>query len=249
MRLILLDLILDNNEFLDEIVHGRVNNFVGRHECFEVVGVENVDVGGEVVFRLNKFELGFESRVLLSKSAELLLLIPVDLLGLINELCQVVGDFGLLFDLGLKLGDDLSGLAVPLLVLLELYVGLQHLLVKFKLLLEQVIVLLLLLVELDGEFMVVLLGGLLLRDQLLHLDVLVALQLGLQTLDGHVLAGKGLFLELLVLDLGEALGLGQLVLLLAQVLSNVLKLLHLDLLHLQVDTRIEDLIAQLGFLS
>lgn len=185
----------------------------------------------------------------MSKSAELLLLSPVDLLGLINELCQVVGDLGLLFDLCLKLGDDLSGLAVPLLVFLELYVGLQHLLVKFELLLEQVIVLLLLLVELDGKFMVVLLGSLLLCDQLLHLDVLVTLQLGLQTLDGHVLAGKGLFLELLVLDLGKALGLGQLVLLLAQVLSDVLELLHLDLLHLQVDTGIEDLIAQLGFLS
>ncbi len=198
---------------------------------------------------MNKFELGFESRVLLSKSAELLLLSPVDLLGLINELCQVVGDLGLLFDLDLKLGDHLSGLRVPLLVLLELYVGLQHLLVKFELLLEQVIVLLFLLVKLDGKFMVVLLGSLLLRDQLLHLDVLVTLQLSLQTLDGHVLAGESLFLELLVLDLGKALGLGQLVLLLAQVLSDVLELLHLDLLHLQVDTRIEDLIAQLGFLS
>lgn len=185
----------------------------------------------------------------MSKSAELLLLIPVDLLGLINELCQVVGDLGLLFDLCLKLGDYLSGLAVPLLVLFELYVGLQHLLVKFELLLEQVIVLLLLLVELDSKFMVVLLGSLLLRDELLNFNVLVALQLGLQTLDGHVLAGEGLFLELLILDLGEALGLGKLILLLAQVLSDVLELLHLDLLHLQVDTRIEDLIAQLGLLS
>ena len=109
--------------------------------------------------------------------------------------------------------------------------------------------LLLLLVELDGQLVVVLLGSLLLRDQLLHLDVLVALELSLETLDSQVFPRESLLLELLVLDLRHFAGLSQLVLLVTQVLSDVLQLLHLDLLHLQIDTRVENLIAQLSLFS
>ena len=97
--------------------------------------------------------------------------------------------------------------------------------------------------------MIVLLGGLLLRDELLDLDVLVALELGLESLDGEVVPGEGLLLELLVLNLSHALGLSQLVLLLTQVLRDVLQLLHLDLLHLQVHSRVENLITQLRLLG
>ena len=108
---------------------------------------------------------------------------------------------------------------------------------------------LLLLIQLDCQLVIVLLGGLLLRDEFLDLDVFVALELGLESLDGEVFPREGLFLELLVFDLGHALGLSQLVLLLTEVLGDVLQLLHLDLLHLQVHSRIENLITQLSLLG
>jgi hypothetical protein len=208
-----LDLVLNDNKFLDEVVHGRVYNLVSRHKCFEVVRVEDIDVGGEVVFGLNELQLGLESGILLSEAAELLLFGLVDLLGLVDFEREVVGDLGLLLDLGLELGNDLGGLGVSYLVFFVLDVSLEHLLVKIELLIEQVVVLLLLLVELDGQLVVVLLGSLLVRDQLLHLDVLVALELGLETLDGQVFPRESLLLELLVLDLRHFPCLSQLVLL------------------------------------
>lgn len=244
-----MDLVLDDNKFLDEVVHGRVYNLVSRHKCFEVVRVEDIDVGGEVVFGLNELQLGLESGILLSEAAELLLLGLVNLLGLVDFEREVVGDLGLLLDLGLELGNDLGGLGVSYLVFFVLDVSLEHLLVKIELLIEQVVVLLLLLVELDGQLVVVLLGSLLLRDQLLHLDVLIPLELGLETLDGQVFPRESLLFELLVLLLRHFPCFSQLVLLVTQVVGDVLQLLHLDLLHLQIDTRVENLIAQLRLLS
>ena len=94
-----------------------------------------------------------------------------------------------------------------------------------------------------------LLGSLLLSNQLLHFNVLVTLKLGLKTLQSQVLLGCSLLLELLVLDLSESLGLIELLLLVIEVLSDVLELLNLDLLHFKVDSGVEDLFAQLSFFS
>ena len=141
-----MDLILDYNKFLDEVVHGRVYNLVSRHKCFEVVRVEDVDVGGEVVLGLNELEFGLECGILLSEAAELLLFGLVDLFGLIDEVREVVGDLRLFLDLSLEFGNDLRGLGISYLVFFVLDVSLKHLLVQFELLFKKVIVFLLLLV-------------------------------------------------------------------------------------------------------
>ena len=81
---VLLDLVLNDYEFLNEVVHCGVHDLVGRHECLEVVRVEHVHICGEVVLGLNELQLGLKSCVLLCESPKLLFLSLVDLLGLIN---------------------------------------------------------------------------------------------------------------------------------------------------------------------
>jgi hypothetical protein len=87
-------------------------------------------------------------------------------------------------------------------------------------------------------------GCLLLGNELLDLDVLIAVELGLEPLRSDLFLGSKLLPKLLVLGIGSLLGLDQLFFLVVEELSGVFKLLYLDLEQLQLHVGVFDLLPE-----